>query len=927
MEHLRKRDTTAWTEEKAREGGASVNNTTLDHIDGFTGAVNRDDDNFSGSNVRQASQGPGSRCGGVSPNYNEEDRHIPLRWFLHVVIAILVGMIATLVLYLVEFIESWRFNTLDLVIHSSSVRMLSYSLGLVFFVSVSVGLAAVAGAVVVYVEPAAAGGGIPDVITYLNGVHLPRAMNVRTFAAKAISCVCAVASGLPVGLEAPLIHLGAITGAGVTQGRSRTLGFQTSFFQEFRNHMDRREFITAGAACGVSTAFGAPIGGLLFVMEEMCSFWDHTASGRIFLATMLCFTMSSIINSLVENQRPLGWISNTVLLLFEVDLMIPLKLISIVPSLLLGAMLGALAALFTKVNLILIKWRRQVLLTTPLRRFLEPVLLASLYSALIYSFSFHSMCYPFKDIANPNETICVWGTEPQSYLFNSTCTESGTYTPFGTLSMDTGKKVIRHLFTRQTILEFPGYTLLCNFVIYFAFACLSSGAAVSGGLVVPSLVIGATFGRLFGLFLWHMGSTGAGVDRGYLCTDAWMDPGVFALIGAGAFLAGTSRMTISICVIMVELSSELHYLLPVMVAIVVSKSVADRLSKPLYHEILHLSCVPYLSANLPHPDFEQLAVADVMSTNVVILRRRERTEVVLSALLNTTHHAFPVVEATYESGDRTQCGGRTLRCNVTGDGPRQGNIPSTSPDGDWSRGPRYKFVGLVTREDLQVYFTLPNFREFPPSPSSWDNAKLPPNDPESDGFGGRLAPSVQVINRMSWEEWHDHKTSLFLKVANHDDWVKFHAPLRGDDIAPRSQYYSTAAIGAAAADGNALLAASPEHTHLPKVVDLSLILNRSPWVVTPFFNLHMCYKMFRSMGLRHLVVVDGDEVCGMITRKDLLVGALRRQMRKMHSRLATRGEGDITTQHNEAFPIPDRLYDVPDDINNTEHTLLLEKVV
>ena len=67
--------------------------------------------------------------------------------------------------------------------------------------------------------------GLPEVMGYLNGVLLPRIFNIKTLIVKMLSAVCAVASGLPVGPEGPLIHVAASLGAGVSQGRSRTLGY------------------------------------------------------------------------------------------------------------------------------------------------------------------------------------------------------------------------------------------------------------------------------------------------------------------------------------------------------------------------------------------------------------------------------------------------------------------------------------------------------------------------------------------------------------------------------------------------------------------------------------------------------------------------------------------------------------------------------
>ena len=79
------------------------------------------------------------------------------------------------------------------------------------------------------------------------------------------------------------------------------------------------------------------------------------------------------------------------------------------------------------------------------------------------------------------------------------------------------------------------------------------------------------------------------------CYYTFVDPGAFALIGAGAFFGGVSRLTIALTVIMIEITNDVRFLLPLMLGVMVAKWVADSLTHSLYHAIIEAKCIPFLS--------------------------------------------------------------------------------------------------------------------------------------------------------------------------------------------------------------------------------------------------------------------------------------------------------------------------------------------
>ncbi|WVZ14529.1 hypothetical protein V8G54_012095 [Vigna mungo] len=85
--------------------------------------------------------------------------------------------------------------------------------------------------------------------------------------------ILGVSAGFVVGKEGPMVHTGACIASLLGQGGSRKYHLTCSWLRFFKNDRDRRDMITCGAAAGVAAAFRAPVGGVLFALEEAASWY------------------------------------------------------------------------------------------------------------------------------------------------------------------------------------------------------------------------------------------------------------------------------------------------------------------------------------------------------------------------------------------------------------------------------------------------------------------------------------------------------------------------------------------------------------------------------------------------------------------------------------------------------------------------------
>jgi len=194
------------------------------------------------------------------------------------------------------------------------------------------------------------------------------------------------------------------------------------------------------------------------------------------------------------------------------------------------------------------------------------------------------------------------------------------------------------------------FLLLLTAVVKIGLTAWTFGMMVPAGIFLPTIAIGASLGRAVGLLtqgLYRARSTSwvfssCPPDPTVRC----ISPGFYAVIGASAMLGGVTRMTISLVVIVFELTGALSHVLPIMISVMVSKWVGDAFGEGgIYSAWIAMRRYPWLPS-VEYRDKGGIA-AHVMKPleKLVVIENHGCNLKDLNALVKTHQfHGFPVVQ-------------------------------------------------------------------------------------------------------------------------------------------------------------------------------------------------------------------------------------------------------------------------------------------
>ena len=350
---------------------------------------------------------------------------------------------------------------------------------------------------------------------------------------------------------------------------------------------ETRTLVGCGAASAITAAFNAPLGGVLFAIELILAELRTRSFIPIVVAAVIATTVGRGLTGDVAafDSIPKYTLSSPSEYPFYI---------------ILGLITGFAAAVFIKLlNLVETNIEKIDMIPVPLRTGLG------------------GLCVGLIALSFPH--VLGNGFDVTSDLISLDSDESGSL-------------ILGSSFLDINIV--PGVTSLLLFIVSIMLlkiiaTSISIGSGGSGGIFTPSLFIGAALGAALGLVLNDMGI----VDH----------PGAFALVGMAAFVASTTRATLTAIVLLFEMTATYEIILPLMLSCVVADAVCYTLSEHSCYTSKLARRGINIDLGAEQDLMRMIKVEDAMTEEVMTITPERPLEVALQIIEDTGHMSLPVV--------------------------------------------------------------------------------------------------------------------------------------------------------------------------------------------------------------------------------------------------------------------------------------------
>lgn len=436
------------------------------------------------------------------------------------------------------------------------------------------------GPLVYFLAREAKGHGVPEVmeaVALRGGRIRPRVILV-----KAIASAVTIGSGGSTGREGPIVQMGSAIGSVVGQGlrlSERTV----------------KTLVACGAAAGIAATFNAPIAGVIFAHEIILGEFAGATFTLIVIASVVA---AAVAHGLAGNQPAF--------LVPPYELRHPVEFLFYA---VLGVLAGAAGVLFIRT----LSWFED--------RFdgwkgVPPYAKAAVGGVLVGAVG----------LLVPEVLGVGHGT------MDAILRSEGL--PGGPPGVPAGARIGAWA-GRAPAGGDPGLAVLVLaglFLFKLLATSLTLGSGGSGGIMSPSLFLGATLGAAVGT-----------LAHGALPSLTAM-PGAYALVGMGAVLAATTQAPIQAILIVFEMTRDYRIILALMMACVVAVLVSTALSADSVYTIKLRRRGIRLRAGRDVTVLQRIPVQEAMTAKPVVVRRDWPLARVIRVMQSSRHNGFPVVD-------------------------------------------------------------------------------------------------------------------------------------------------------------------------------------------------------------------------------------------------------------------------------------------